>query len=122
MMDGFERLDRKVENPKKLDKVATKLTEEEFNALSDDDVTEIAGGFMQRIDVGYSGGFWIECPSCGNARNKGEAPIKLYNIDDNEGVDSYRCKECGFEFGIGYDGQYYDVSIPGSPMPTGMYN
>ena len=35
MMDGFERLDRKVENPKKLDKVATKLTEEEFKAAAE---------------------------------------------------------------------------------------
>ena len=52
-MDGFEKLDKKVENPKKLDKVATKLTEEEFKSLSDDDVVDIDGGFWQSNRNGY---------------------------------------------------------------------
>ena len=119
-MDGFEKLDKKVENPKKLDKVATKLTEEEFNSLSDDEVVDIAGGFWQSRANGYSGGYWIKCPSCGNSQLNGKTPVKLIGIDDSEAVDSYRCNKCMFEFGVGYDGQYYDISIPGSPEPTGM--
>ena len=117
-MDGFERLDKKVDSAKKLDKVAKKLTDAEFSALSDDDVLDIAGGFQQKNGIGYSGGFWIECPGCGNSS---ENAIKLYKIDNSEEVDSYRCKKCNFEFGVGWDGQYYDVSIPGNPMPTGNY-
>jgi hypothetical protein len=115
-MDGFERLDKKVENPKKLDKVAKKLTESEFSALSDDDVTEIAGGFKQKKGTGYSGGFWIECPECGNTSGKS---VKLYNIDDSDGIDSYRCKNCGCEFGVGYDGMYFEYSW-GDREPTGI--
>jgi hypothetical protein len=121
-MDGFEKLDKKVENLKKLDKVATKLTEEEFNSLSDDDVVDIDGGFWQSNRNGYSGGYWIKCPSCGNDSQYKKNPVKLVNIDESEGVDIYHCNKCSFDFGIGYDGQYYDVTgVAGNSIPTGMY-
>ena len=41
----FERIDKKVDPSHKMDKVAKKLTEEEFNELTEDDIEEISGGW-----------------------------------------------------------------------------
>ncbi len=110
----FERIDKKVDPSHKMDKVAKKLTEEEFNELTEDDIEEISGGFRQKRDIGYSGGLWINCAACGIADEKA---IKLLRIDDSEGIDVYHCNKCGFDFGIGPDGQFYYMDDPVGPQP-----
>ena len=113
-MSLFERLDKKVDPTHKMDKVAKRLTEEEFNELTEEDIAEIAGGFRQKKEVGYSGGLWINCAACGASDKKA---IKLIKVDNSEAIDVYHCNKCGFDFGIDPSGQFYYMDDPAGPQP-----
>lgn len=82
--------------------------------LSDDDVLSVTGGYKAKDGEGYAGGFYIQCPVCGNA-DRGD--IKYTGEDCNLEMDKFSCKKCGFNWGVDYQGGLYNLG--GMPQTQG---
>ena len=73
------------------EKTARKL---EVNEMDDDDLSDVSGGFWKK--KGYSKGYWIECPSCGNSK---KANIEKWK-SDRQNCDIFHCWKCGQYWGV----------------------
>lgn len=73
------------------DKVAKKV---EVNELGDEDLNDVSGGFWK--NKGYSEGYWIECPSCGNSERE---VIEKWK-SDRQSCDIFHCWKCGQYWGV----------------------
>ena len=73
------------------DKTAKKL---EVSEMDDDDLSDVSGGFWKK--KGYSKGYWIECPSCGNSK---KANIEKWK-SDRQNCDIFHCLKCGQYWGV----------------------
>ena len=74
--------------------------------LTDDDVLDVSGGYKAPKGEGYAGGFYIQCPVCGNDKRD---QIKRNGHDANYEMDKFCCKKCGFNWGVDYNGGLYNL-------------
>ncbi len=69
------------------------------NALNDDDLAAVSGGFKE--DWGFAKGLEIYCPNCGK---KSETDFKIF-ADNKNKQNVYRCNNCDCEIRVGADGK-----------------
>jgi hypothetical protein len=92
---------------------ATK-TAKQTRKLSATELNDVSGGaWMPEDGSGYSCGNYIYCPSCGAESHHA---LWRYMVDDSYGIDRFRCRNCGFEWGVDGDGWLYDLESPLGPQ------
>ncbi|MCR5774702.1 MAG: hypothetical protein K6G42_06415 [Lachnospiraceae bacterium] len=78
-------------------------TEKKLCKLDDDMLTQVSGGYWET--AGYSSGYYVKCPICGEER---ESMFNTWVENDTTKLDGFKCLNCGELFGVDVHGIVWD--------------
>ena len=98
-MDKNDLKDRLIQdrliNAKKTDRNA-----DASQMLSDDQLEKVTGGYIS--SDGWSSGWEIVCPQCGEMYN-----FTTWIESNDDSLDGFECQSCGKVFGVDASGRYW---------------